>query len=71
MLLRQPDINTFKDVMSTEEVVKDWELSENIPAHWRHAVQDCLKHHPNKRIGLRELLAFWDGARREMNKCEI
>jgi hypothetical protein len=33
MLLRQPDMNAFKDVMSTEEVVEDWESSEDIPAH--------------------------------------
>lgn len=71
MLLRQPDMNAFKDVMSTEEVVEDWESSEDIPAHWRHVVQECLKHDPNERIGLRELVAFWDNARHEINECEI
>jgi hypothetical protein len=33
MLLRQPDMNAFEDVISTEEVVEDWESSEDIPAH--------------------------------------
>lgn len=66
MLLRQPDINAFEDITSTEEVVEDWGSSEDIPAHWKHVVQDCLKHSPNERIGLRELLKFWDGARREV-----
>ncbi|PVH69878.1 hypothetical protein DL98DRAFT_438076, partial [Cadophora sp. DSE1049] len=71
MLLRQPDINAFKNIRSTEEVVEDWGSSEDIPAHWRQAVQDCLKHDPNERLGLRELLAFWDNVRYEINECEI
>ncbi len=33
MLLRQPDMNALKDIMSTEEVVEDWESSEDIPTH--------------------------------------
>jgi hypothetical protein len=33
ILLRQPDMNAFKDVISTEEVVEDWELSEDIPVY--------------------------------------
>lgn len=69
MLLRQPDMDAFEDVMSTEEVVEDWESSEDIPAHWRHVVLHCLKHDPNERIGLRELVAFWDNARHEINEC--
>ena len=68
MLLRQPDLNAFEDVTRTEEVVEDWRSSEDIPAHWRHVVQDCLKHDPNERIGLRELLAFWNGVRHEIRK---
>jgi serine/threonine protein kinase len=71
MLLHQPDMNAFKDIMSTEEVVEDWESSEDIPAHWRHTVQECLKHDPNERIGLREFVAFWDNARYKINKCKI
>jgi hypothetical protein len=68
MLLRQPDINTFKDVISTEEVMEDWELLEDILVYWRHVIQDCLKHNLNERIGLRELVAFWDNARYEINE---
>ena len=68
MLLRQPDMNAFEDITGTEEVVEDWGSSEDIPAHWKHVVQDCLKHSPNERIGLRELLTFWDSARHEMNE---
>ena len=68
MLLRQPDMDAFEDVTSTEDVVEDWGSSEDIPVHWRHVVQDCLKHSPNDRIGLSELLTFWDGARREVNE---
>ena len=71
MLLRQPDMDAFDDIMSTEDVVEDWEASEDIPPHWRRVVQDCLKHDPNERIGLRELLTFWDDASHEMNDQEI
>ena len=70
MLLRQPDMNAFEDLTSTEDVVEDWESSGDIPAHWKHVVKECLKHNPNERIRLRELLAFWDGARQEMNGHE-
>ena len=67
MLLRQPDMDAFEDIARTEEVVEDWGSSDDIPAHWKQVVQDCLKHSPNERIGLRELLKFWDSARREAN----
>lgn len=68
MLLRQPDMDAFEDVTSTEDVVEDWGSSGDIPLHWRHVVEGCLKHSPNERIGLSELLNFWDGARRELNE---
>ncbi|WEW59251.1 hypothetical protein PRK78_004720 [Emydomyces testavorans] len=67
MLLRQPDMDAFEDVTSTEEVVEDWESSEDIPAHWRDVVQGCLKHDPNERIGLRELTAFWESESMEIS----
>ena len=65
MLLRQPDMDAFEDLMSTEDLVEDWDSSEDIPLRWRHVVQDCLKRNPNERIGLRKLLTFWDGVRHE------
>lgn len=68
MLLCQPDMDAFDDIMSTEDVVEDWGSSEDIPAHWRHVVQACLEHSPNERIGLRELLTFWDSARPKVNE---
>ncbi|KAI0003448.1 hypothetical protein F4779DRAFT_634602 [Xylariaceae sp. FL0662B] len=71
MLLRQPDMNAFENIESTEEVVEDWDSSQDIPEHWRHVVRSCLKHDPNERIGLRELTAFWDGERHKVNECEI
>lgn len=71
MLLRQPDMNAFEDITSTEEVVEDWGLSEDIPAHWRQVVHDCLKQNPNDRIRLSELLTFWDGARHEMDEFDM
>lgn len=68
MLLRQPDLDAFEDVRSTEEVVEDWGSSEDIPGHWRHVVESFLRHDPNERIGLHELLTFWDGERQEFNE---
>lgn len=68
MLLRQPDMDAFEDITSTEDVVEDWVSSEDISVHWRHVVEGCLKHSPTERMGLSELLTFWDGARREVNE---
>lgn len=66
MLLRQPDMNAFEDITRTTEVVEDWASSDDIPAHWKKVVQDCLKHSPNERISLRELVKFRDSARHEV-----
>ena len=71
MLLRQPDLTIFEDVTSTEEIVEDWESSEDIPADWKHVVQHCLKHDPNERINMSELVAFWDFARRRISEGSI
>ena len=68
ILLRQPDMNAFEDIMSTEEVVEDWGSSEDIPAHWKQVVQDCLRQRPNERLGLGELLSFWNGVRHEIDE---
>ncbi|OBT84648.1 hypothetical protein VE02_07064 [Pseudogymnoascus sp. 03VT05] len=61
-------LSGFEDITCTERVVEGWESSEDIPEHWRRMVEDCLHHDPNKRIGLRELVAFWDSERQEMNE---
>jgi hypothetical protein len=70
MLLRQPDLDKFDDITCTEDVAEDWESSEDIPEHWKRLVEDCLHHGPNKRIGLRELVAFWDSERQVMYECD-
>ena len=71
MLLRQPDMDAFEDITRTEEVVEDWACSDDIPAHWKRVVGDCLKRSPNERISLRELLEFWDGARHEVHSDSL
>ena len=43
-------MDAFEGIISTEEVVEDWESSEDIP---RHVVQGYLKQNPNKKIDLR------------------
>ncbi|KFY81613.1 hypothetical protein V500_11249 [Pseudogymnoascus sp. VKM F-4518 (FW-2643)] len=71
MLLRQPDLSGFDDVTCTEDVVEDWESTEDIPENWKRAVRDCLHHDPNKRIGLSELVGFWDSERKGMSERNI
>jgi hypothetical protein len=63
MLLRQPDMGSFEDIESTEEVVEDWDSSDDIPEDWKRVVHHCLKHDPNERISLQELLDFWEIAK--------
>jgi serine/threonine protein kinase len=73
MLLRQPDLDNFDDVTCSEEVVEDWESAGNIPDHWKNVVHDCLHHDPNRRIGLRDLVTFWDSETQRMsyNSTEV
>lgn len=68
MLLCQPDMDAFEDIISTEDVVEHWGSSEDIPTHWRDVVEGCLKRDPNDRIDLSELVKFWDGARRGLGE---
>lgn len=63
MLLRQPELDGFDNVSCTKDVIKDWESAEDIPEHWKRVVRDCLHHDPNKRIGLRDLVTFWESER--------
>lgn len=71
MLLRQPDLKDFNDVTRIEDVVDDWEWAGDIPEHWKRVVQDCLHHDPNKRIGLSELVSFWDSESNGMSERNI
>lgn len=50
--------------------MEDWESSEGIPSHWKRVVKDCLQRDPNKRIGLRELVIFWDSERNVINESD-
>lgn len=60
MLLDQTDMERFEDVESTDDVLVNWNSSHDIPDSWKGVVQRCLKVDPNERLGLRELVAFWD-----------
>ncbi|KFY34393.1 hypothetical protein V494_06808 [Pseudogymnoascus sp. VKM F-4513 (FW-928)] len=71
MLLRQPDFDSFDDVTCTEDLVEDWDLADDIPEHWKRVVQDCLHHDPNTRIGLGELVDFWDNEKEAMGKDNV
>lgn len=66
MLLRQPDMEAFDDVMSTLDIVEDWGSCDDIPLSWKRTVGRCLKRDPNERINLNELLAFWDEVRLQL-----
>ncbi|KFZ05786.1 hypothetical protein V501_08021 [Pseudogymnoascus sp. VKM F-4519 (FW-2642)] len=66
MLLRQPDLDGLDDIARIEDVVEDWESAEDIPEQWKRVVENCLHKDPNKRIGLRELVDFWNSERQAM-----
>lgn len=43
-------------------IVVDWsEDAADIPDHWKAVVMRCLERDPNKRIGLIDLVRFWEG----------
>ncbi|KAL9127373.1 MAG: hypothetical protein Q9175_007746 [Cornicularia normoerica] len=58
MLLEQV---TQSEVEERDEVVVSWsDLAKDIPEDWKGVVSRCLDHDPNERIGLLELVDFWE-----------
>lgn len=68
MLLRQCDMDDFEDIENTEDIVEDWTSSDDIPLHWKEAVEGCLKRDPNDRTGLQDIHDFWEAAWEDLNE---
>lgn len=45
------------------ENIEDFDWSKDIPDDWRSVVDRCLDTDPNKRIGLSELVDFWEAVK--------
>ena len=58
MLLRQP-VSDFEGIEHPNQLVTDWEKSEDIPITWKHIVDRCMSEDPNERPDLSELVGFW------------
>ncbi|CAG8972765.1 hypothetical protein HYALB_00006857 [Hymenoscyphus albidus] len=71
MLLEQTDMDIFDDGESTEEVVVDWKSPGDIPESWKGIVRRCLEIQPNDRIGITELVTFWDCERHKLRSGQV
>ncbi|OAL48661.1 hypothetical protein IQ07DRAFT_645437 [Pyrenochaeta sp. DS3sAY3a] len=58
MLLRQPE-SDFEDIGHPDELITDWEQSEDVLTTWKQIVDRCMSRDPNERPDLSELVAFW------------
>lgn len=66
MLLGQVPQSRLEDA---DEVVVSWsEGAKDIPEDWQAIVSRCLDPDPNKRIGLLELVGFWEAAKRNVDQ---
>lgn len=58
MLLRQP-VSDFEDIEHPDQLLTDWDMSEDIPVTWKQMVDRCMSNDPNERPDLSELVGFW------------
>jgi hypothetical protein len=64
MLLRQPADTEWDDIEHPNDLVINCEGTDDIPADWKAAVEQCLAEDPNQRPDLehlREMVQAWDG----------
>lgn len=63
MLLEQVPQSRLED---TDNIIVSWsEDAKDIPEDWKTVVTRCLDPDPNKRIGLLELVDFWEAVKRK------
>jgi serine/threonine protein kinase len=62
MLLRQSE-SDFEGIEHPDQLITDWEKSEDIPITWKKMVDECMSRDPNERPDLFTLQEFW------MNEC--
>jgi hypothetical protein len=61
MLLQEVPQEEVED-LDPEEIIVGWsEDAADIPDHWKAVVMRCLERDPNERIGLTDLVRFWEG----------
>lgn len=65
MLLRQPDM-AFDEIEHPDDLVTDWNDTEDIPSSWKELVDRCMSRDPNERPDLASLVRFWET---EYGKC--
>ncbi len=58
MLLRQPDMH-FDEVEHPNDLVTDWDGTEDMPEPWKKMVDRCMSLDPTERPDVLELLQFW------------
>ncbi|RMZ80383.1 hypothetical protein DV738_g2782, partial [Chaetothyriales sp. CBS 135597] len=58
MLVRQPEME-FEDIEHPEQLVTDWNNSEDIPIAWKQLIDRCMSRDPNERPDLSDLVDFW------------
>jgi hypothetical protein len=58
MLLRQP-VSDFEGIEHPDQLVTDWDKSDDIPITWKQIVDRCVSEDPNVRPDLSELVGFW------------
>ncbi|KAI0025887.1 hypothetical protein F4780DRAFT_789381 [Xylariomycetidae sp. FL0641] len=58
MLLRQPTID-YEGIQHPDQLVTDWDDSDDIPVAWKQIVYRCMLRDPNERPDLGELVCFW------------
>jgi hypothetical protein len=58
MLLRQPETD-YEDIEHPDDLITDWDKSEDVPGAWKEIVDRCMSRDPNERPDLDELVGFW------------
>ncbi|ATY67440.1 kinase-like domain [Cordyceps militaris] len=58
MLLRQPE-SDFEDIKHPDQLITNWDKSEDIPTTWKQIVDRCMSRDPNERPDLSEMVNFW------------
>ena len=62
MVLRQPSSEGWDDIDHPNDLVSDWDGTDDIPVSWKSTVEQCIAENPNQRpdmAHLKEMLLTW------------
>lgn len=60
------------EVEDLNEFVMSWSKAANdIPDDWKAIVRRCVDSNPNQRVGLSELVNFWEARKCQHGECSI